>query len=752
MTIQVREAISEADPHAWLREAGQRYSTSEQALLHEALAMALELYAERARPDGEPLLTHCREVAGILSGLRLDAESLAAGLASGLPAVVPAWQELAGTRLGAGVAALVEGVERMGQIRGLRDKVERASRPEERAAQLEALRKMLLAMVQDVRVVLVALADQTQRLRYLAGYGKPEARMAAAQDTFDLFAPLANRLGVWQLKWELEDLAFRCSSPDTYKAIAHELDEKRQDREVFIAQVMERLRAELQTAGIRAEVTGRPKHIYSIYRKLARKDLTLTQLFDIRGVRVLVEDIKDCYAALGLVHSIWTPLAREFDDYIAKPKPNNYRSLHTAVVGPDGKVLEVQIRTHEMHQQCEFGVAAHWRYKEQSGRREGGGSRRSVAAFEESVARMNERLTWLRQILEWRDGLADVADLAEHLRSGLFEDTIYVLTPQGRVIDLPQGSTPVDFAYHVHSELGHRCRGAKVDGQMVPLNHALENGQTVEITAASTGGPSRDWLNPELGYLHSARARAKVRQWFNSQNLESAIAQGRQIVEKLLQREGMTALALDKLAAQLQVHKVDDLLAAVGRSEITSRQLQGAAQALSHPAAPQPEAEALPPALLRRPSPQPQRAGGDILVVGVDKLLTGLARCCKPAPPDAIIGFVTRGKGVSIHRRTCANVARLPAERLIEAQWGADASSGSFPVDVEVEGSSDPRLMRDVLDVLTREKVRVLAARTAGRELDARLLLTLEVAGVGSLGHLLAQLRQLDGVTGARRR
>jgi GTP pyrophosphokinase len=752
MTIQVREATSEADPHAWLHEAAQRYGEPERELLQQTLTLALELYGERARPDGEPLLTHCREVAGILAGLTLDAESLAAGLASGLPVVVSAWHELAAARLGPGVAALIEGVERMGQIRGLRGKVERASRPEERAAQLEALRKMLLAMVQDVRVVLVALADQTQRLRYLAGHGTPEARLAAAQDTFDLFAPLANRLGVWQLKWELEDLAFRCSAPDTYKAIARELDEKRQDREAFIGQVMDRLRAELHAAGIRAEATGRPKHIYSIYRKLARKDLSLTELFDIRGVRLLVDDVKDCYAVLGLVHSLWTPLPREFDDYIAKPKPNNYRSLHTAVVGPDGKVLEVQIRTHEMHQQCEFGVAAHWRYKEQSGRRDGGGSRRSAAVFEEDVARMNERLTWLRQILEWRDGLADVADLADHLRSGLFEDTIYVLTPQGRVIDLPQGSTPVDFAYHVHSELGHRCRGAKVDGQMVPLNRPLENGQTVEIVAASTGGPSRDWLNAELGYLHSGRARAKVRQWFNSQNLESAIAQGRQIVEKLLQREGMTTLALDKLAAQLQLHKADDLLAAVGRSEITTRQLQAAAQALAHPPEPHAAAEPLPPALLRQRSSQPARARGDILIVGVDKLLTGLARCCKPAPPDPIIGFVTRGKGVSIHRRACANVARLPAERLIEAQWGADASSGSFPVDVEVEGSSDPRLMRDVLDVLSREKVRVLAARSTGRDLDARLQFTLEVAGVGSLGHVLAQVRQVNGVTGARRR
>jgi GTP pyrophosphokinase len=747
MTIQVREALGANDPQDWVREAGERFAGAERALLERTLALTRELYGDTARADGEPLLTHCTEVARILAGLRLDAESLAAGLASALPVVAGNWREVAETRLSPGVAALLEGVERMGQIRGLRGKVEAASRPEERAAQLESLRKMLLAMVQDVRVVLVALADQTQRLRYLAGHGSPAQRGGAAQDTFELFAPLANRLGVWQLKWELEDLALRCSAPDTYRSIARQLDEKRQDREQFIAQVTDILRQELQAAGIAAEVTGRPKHIYSIYRKLARKDLTLTELFDIRGVRVLVDDVKDCYAVLGLVHHLWSPLAREFDDYIAKPKPNNYRSLHTAVVGPDGKVLEVQIRTHEMHQQCEYGVAAHWRYKEQSAR---GGSRRSAAAFEENVARMSERLTWLRQILEWRDGLADVADLADHLKSGLFEDTVYVLTPQGRVIDLPQGSTPVDFAYHVHSELGHRCRGAKVNGQMVPLDRPLENGQTVEIVAASSGGPSRDWLNPDLGYLHSARARAKVRQWFNSQNLDAAIAQGRQIVEKLLQREGMTALALDRLAAQLQFERVEDLLAAVGRSELTSRPIQSALQALSQPAAPRPQ-EPQPPAL-RRETPAPARATGDVLVVGVDKLLTALARCCKPAPPDPIVGFVTRGKGVSVHRRSCPNVARLPMERLIEAQWGAGAASGSFPVDVEVEGSDAARLMRDVLDVLSREKVRVSAARSYGREPDARLLFTLEVSGAGGLARVLDEVRQVASASGVRRR
>ena len=739
MTVQVRAAVSETDPRQWLQDVGERLAPGERALLGRALAVALESYPGRFRLDGEPLLTHCREVASILAGLRLDAETLAAGLLSGVPEAVAEHPELLRERVGPAVASLVEGVARTAQIQGLRSKVEGDGRSADRAAQLESLRKMLLAMVQDIRVVLVTLAGQTQRLRYLAGHGDAPARESAARDTLDLFAPLANRLGVWQLKWELEDLALRCSVPDAYKSIAQQLDEKRGDREAFIARIMAEVHAELRAAGIQGEVTGRPKHIYSIYRKLARKDLTLTELFDIRGVRVLVRDVKDCYAVLGLVHSLWTPLPREFDDYIAKPKPNSYRSLHTAVVGPDGKVLEVQIRTHEMHQQCEYGVAAHWRYKEQGARQAGRGNE----------AQADERIAWLRQILDWRDGLANVSDLAEHFRTGLFEDTVYVLTPQGRVIDLPKGSTPVDFAYHVHSELGHRCRGAKVDGGMVPLNRALDNGQTVEILAAKSGGPSRDWLNPDLAYIHSSRARAKVRQWFNSQNLEASLAQGRQLVEKLLQREGLTALALDKLAAHLHFARLEDFLAAVGRTELTARQLSIAVQELVPSKAP-PPAEAPPP--VARPAGQPPPAGrGDILVVGVDKLLTALARCCRPAPPDAIIGFVTRGRGVSIHRQACANVARLPQDRLIDAQWGADAERGSFPVDVEVSGG-DAGLMRGLLDLFAREKVRVLAARTSGREPLMRLHFTLEIGGLGTLRSLLAQLHELPGVLSARRR
>ena len=735
MTVQVRAAVADADPAQWLSGVSPRLSAADQGLVSRALLLAVAAYGGKSTPVGEPLLTHCREVAGILSGLRLDGESLAAALLSGLPAVEPGWQQKLQADIGMPVAALVDGFIGMGQMQALRAQAQEARKAAERTAQLEALRKMLLAMVQDVRVVLLKLADQTQTLRYIAGRGDERARERVARDTFDLFAPLANRLGVWQLKWELEDLAFRSSNPEAYKGIARELDEKRADRERFIAEIIRVLRGELTRADIAADVTGRPKHIYSIYTKLARQQRPLRELSDVRAVRVLVDDVKDCYAVLGLVHNLWTPLPKEFDDYIAKPKPNGYRSMHTAVVGPDQKVLEVQIRTHEMHRLCEHGVAAHWRYKE--------GARADRAS--------DERIAWLRQILEWKDHLADVADLAEYFRAGSADESIYVLTPQGRVVALPKGSTPVDFAYHVHSELGHRCRGARVDGDMVPLNSSLANGQTVEIVAAKSGGPSRDWLNPDLGFTHSSRARAKVRQWFNSQNLETAIGQGRELVEKLLQREGRTALRLDVLAERMGYRRADELLVNVGRGEFNLRQLESAVRG-EPPAANIEEPPALQPGARDLAQSEQLRRSGDVLVVGVDKLLTVLARCCKPAPPDPILGFVTRGRGVTVHRRRCPNVARLPAERVMPAQWSSHADQGRFPVELEVEGAGDAALMRDILDIFSREKVHVAAATSHARNLETRMCFTVEVNGLPQIRALLTAIGALPGVVSAWRR
>ncbi|MEP6943883.1 MAG: TGS domain-containing protein, partial [Betaproteobacteria bacterium] len=531
-------------------------------------------------------------------------------------------------------------------------------------------------------------------------------------------------------------LALRALEPETYKQIAKLLDERRLDRESYIEDVKEVLKRELAADGIKAEVFGRPKHIYSIWNKMRRKKSGIDTVYDIRAVRILVDEVKDCYAALGVVHNLWTPLAREFDDYIAKPKANDYRSLHTAVSGPDGKPLEVQIRTHEMHQHSEYGVAAHWRYKE------GSAARQRDPGYEQKIA-------WLRQVLDWKDAIADGGEWLQQFKSSLFTDTIYVLTPQGRVVDLPRGATPVDFAYSVHTSLGHRCRGARVDGALVPLNHPLRSGQQVEIVSAKQGGPSRDWLNPDLGYVHSRHARAKVRQWFKAQQLEETIAQGRTAVERELARAGMTALNLDSLAHAAGFAKLDEFFAAVARTEINTRALQAAIHGLAKPdAAPAVDD----PTVIRRS--KAAKSGAGILIVGVDRLMTGLARCCKPAPPDPIVGFVTRGKGISIHRQSCSNVERMrerQPERLITADWGRPREE-VFAVDVVVEAMDRQGLLRDVSEVFSREKINVTAVNTLSRNLQARMSFTLEVANLPQLKRALALVREVSGVLSAGRR
>jgi GTP pyrophosphokinase len=702
----------------WLaRGAGS--GDAESAMVSRALA--------RLEAAGEAATRRGLEVADIVAGLWLDAETLAAAMLSTLPAEAAPLTALE-AEFGPHVARLVEGARRMRQIQALRPGLPAKAKSGDHGAQLEALRKMLLAMVEDARVVLIKLADQLATLRWLVHHGTREERVEAARDTLDLVAPLANRLGVWQLKWELEDLAFRCEEPETYKRIARDLDEKRVDREAFIARVRGILEDELRKAGIRGEVAGRPKHIYSIWKKMQRKDLGFKDLFDVRAVRVLVDDVKDCYTVLGLVHHLWTPIPREFDDYIAKPKANNYRSLHTAVIGPEDKVLEVQIRTHEMHQANELGIAAHWRYKE--------GTRREP--------RLEQQIAWLRQILEWRDDVRDPQELASSLRTELFHETVYVLTPQGRVVALPRGSTPVDFAYHVHTELGHRCRGAKVNGAIVPLTYTLSSGQRVEIVAAREGGPSRDWLNPQLGFIHSPRARGKVRQWFNAQHHDEAVAQGRTVLDREVHRLGVASPHLDGLAAALGFGRADDLLAALGRGEVTQRQLQavlrpGTVQQAA-PASGQPG----------RPSPGP--GGGGVLVVGVDRLLTQLARCCKPAPPDPIVGFVTRGRGVSVHRADCPNVQRLTPERRVSAAWGDIRNDARFAVDLEVIGSADAQLLKHATDLLAKEKAPVREAHATERRHQRRVRLTVEVSGAVQTERLVGMLAELPGVQEVRRR
>jgi GTP pyrophosphokinase len=725
---------------AWLEQVGAAYTSAERAGIGKALDAARTRYRDLTTPDGEPWLERALGTAAIVAGLKLDADSVRAAVLLGVPAVT-GFDPVAFTdSFGAEVAQIVVGAARMGAIRAAPD----SAGKEERDLQAENLRKMLLAMVEDIRVVLIKLAERTQALRFLVGSegASADARMRAARETLDLFAPLGNRLGVWQLKWELEDLSLRALEPEAYQRIAHLLDERRLDRQHYIESVQATLKRELAAAGVTAEVSGRAKHIYSIWNKMRRKGSGIESLYDIRAVRILVDEVKDCYAALGIVHNLWTPVPREFDDYIAKPKANDYRSLHTAVIGPEGKPLEVQIRTFDMHRQSEYGVAAHWRYKESAhaGRRDPG--------YEEKIA-------WLRQVLDWKDAVADAGEWLQQFKSSLFTDTIYVLTPQGKVVDLPRGATPVDFAYAVHTSLGHRCRGAKVDGAMVPLNHALTSGQRVEIVTVKDGpsvGPSRDWLNPELGYVVSHRARTKVRQWFKAQQVEETIAHGREIVERELARAGMTAIKLEALAANVGFAKADDFFAAVARAEINLRSVQNAIQAVGRraaAAAPAAEEETV----VARES-KAAGAGSGILIVGVDRLMTGLARCCKPAPPDPIVGFVTRGKGISIHRQSCSNVVRMrerQPERLITADWGAPRDE-VFPVDVIVEAMDRQGLLRDISEVFSREKMNVTAVNTLSKNLQARMAFTLEVRGLADLKRALALVRDVSGVLSAARR
>jgi GTP pyrophosphokinase len=599
---------------------------------------------------------------------------------------------------------------------------------------------MLLAFSRDLRVVMLRLASRLQTLRHFAASKLPVPAVLA-RESLQVFAPLANRLGIWQIKWELEDLSFRFLEPATYKDIAQLLDEKRTERELYMVALRERLQQALATQGIEATVEGRPKHIYSIVKKMRGKALPFERVFDIRALRVVVPNVADCYQVLSWVHEHFVPIAEEFDDYIAKPKANGYQSLHTVVRDADGGPIEVQIRTQAMHEHAEHGVAAHWAYKEAGAKGYAG-----VSASSE----YDTKIAVLRQLLAWERDLSGAAQ-AHGQGSGLFEDRIYVLTPDAAVVELPQGATAIDFAYTVHTNLGHRCRGAKVDGAMVPLNTQLANGQTVEITAIKEGGPSRDWLNPELGFLASPRARAKVRAWFNAQVSEETIAKGREAVEKSLQRLGRTAIRLDDLASQLGFKSADGLFEVVGKDEYSLRNIE----VLLNP--PEPALEPDEYFQKKFKGAVARKSPSGVLVVGVDSLLTQLSRCCKPAPPDAIGGFVTRGKGVSIHRQDCSNFRELAsrhAERVIDVRWGeGKASEGSvYPVDVSVEAIDRQGLLRDISEVFAKEKMNVIGVQTQSVKGMAWMTFTVEIADAMSLNRVLVTVRGVKGVRAARRR
>ena len=686
-------------------------AAADRGRLAQALAFAEPLYAGQVLSTGEPTWAHALGLAGNLAAIGLDAPGRIAGLLFAAPKHV----ELDALKrdFGDEVASLAAGVEKLYQLR----LATRGNAVE----QNEILRKMVLGMVEDVRVVLIRLASRTQTLRWFARNPGAE-RAAYARESLDIYSPLANRLGVFQLKWELEDLSFRFLEPDLYKRIAGMLDEKRLEREQYIRRAIDVLTRELQAVDVKGEIYGRPKHIYSIWNKMRTKSLDFSQVYDVRALRVIVPEVKDCYAALGVVHNLWQPIPREFDDYISRPKGNLYQSLHTAVIGPAGKTLEVQIRTEEMHRHAEFGVAAHWRYKE------GGKPARAESAFEQKIA-------WLRELLAWRD---EVADWASTTKQAGLHDTVYVLTPQGKVIDLPAGSTPIDFAYALHTDLGHRCRGARVDGHIVPLDSGLRSGQRVEIITAKSGGPSRDWLNPERGFVKSARARQKIRQWFNAKAHAETVAAGRAIVEKELKREGAAQASHEVLATRLGFKKPEELFVGVARDEVNLRQLQTAVRGFA------PEAPAAPPKIKARP---PAAKSGVLVVGGVDRLMTQLAKCCKPVPPDPIRGFVTRGKGVSVHREDCASLKRLAErqpERLIDAEWGR--SAGTYTVDMTVTATDRRGLLRDIGDALARERINVSAVRTQTRDELAFMRFTFDVTDLGQLKRAFAVVRELKGV------
>ncbi|MDD5058006.1 MAG: bifunctional (p)ppGpp synthetase/guanosine-3',5'-bis(diphosphate) 3'-pyrophosphohydrolase [Sideroxydans sp.] len=633
-----------ADIQNWLSALSGVFAPAEIEVIRNACEFAAPLYHDKVEITGTPLLQHALGSASILIGLHMDHETIAATALHAVPNFLDDWNEELSKRFGRNVTGMVDGISRMEHIRQFSEiRTPSAKDKNESAEQIESLRKMLLAMVEDIRVVLIKLAERTQTLRTLSG-AAPEQQKQIAHETQSIFAPLANRLGVWQIKWEMEDLSVRYLEPVLYKQIAKLLDERRVDREQYISDVLDHLRKALKKIGIEGEVTGRPKHIYSIINKMKRKQLGFDQLYDVRAVRVLVDDLEQCYAALSVVHELWHPIQKEFDDYIARPKPNGYRSLHTAVIGPRGLSVEVQIRTRQMHHDSELGVAAHWRYKENK----------------KSESGVDDKIAWLRQILAWKDEIADGGELQAQFKNQLLQDRVYVLTPQGKVIDLPKGATPVDFAYVVHTDLGHRTRGAKLDGSIVPLNTKLQTGQRVEILTTKLGGPSRDWLSPRLGFLQSARARAKVRHWFSEQNLDDSVAQGRTLLDRELHRVGVTDINQEKLAQKLHYNKLDDLLAALGRGDITPRRVSLAIVQETPAAAPRSNSQTV------------QTPNGKVLIEGVGNLMIHTAKCCTPTRPDPIIGYVTRDRGITLHRRDCPFMQRVPEERedrLLEAAW-----------------------------------------------------------------------------------
>ncbi len=707
-------------------------------LIAAAYQRAERAHSGQKRKSGEPYFTHCVAVASILAEMKMDAETIAAGLLHDVVEDTDLTITDLRREFGLTIATLVDGATKLKNL-PLKNVSPNGDTRRSSAVnrEMEYIRKMLLTMGDDVRVVLVKLADRLHNMRTL-GYMPLDKQRTVALETRDIFAPLANRLGIWQIKWELEDLSFRYLNPEAYRAIAKALDERRDEREAYVRQIKERLVKELRAANInQVTITTRPKHIYSIYSKMTRKDLPLEQIYDIRGMRVLVDNLPDCYLALGIVHNLWRPIPGEFDDYIANPKDNFYRSLHTAVHDDAGKTVEVQIRTWEMHEDAEYGIAAHWRYKE--------GENGHDQAFE-------QRLAYLRRLMEFGPEVNDASQFVDTVKSEVFQDRVYSVTPNGDIIDLPVGATPIDFAYHIHTDIGNRCRGAKVNGRLVPLNSKLKMGDQVEILTAKRGGPSMDWLNPDLDYAVTNRARSKIRQWLRKQNRDKHIATGRDALERELKRLGVQEkMSYDSVARLVGFDKLDDFLAAIGAGDVTGPQITNRVleEERRKTAENQTDADLL--------KPRSKRAGANttkgVSIMGAGGLLVNLAGCCSPMPADDIIGYITRGRGVTVHRADCPNIIALrETERLIEVSWGDSEDEQHYLVPVEVIAYDREGLLREITTIIADQRVNIASVDVTTSQHYARLKLQLEIANNQQLTRILTKLDMLHDVLEARRR
>ncbi|GMR10619.1 MAG: bifunctional (p)ppGpp synthetase/guanosine-3',5'-bis(diphosphate) 3'-pyrophosphohydrolase [Anaerolineae bacterium] len=701
----------------------ERTSPSDEEQIRRAYEVARKAHKGQKRASGEPHINHCLAVATIMAELGAPTPTIVAALLHDTVEDTDLTLDDIGDEFGPEIAQLVDGVTKLTQLPRV-SRSNRGERPERRELANETLRKTFLAMGDDVRVVVIKLADRLHNMRTLS-HLSAERRQRIALETIEIFAPLASRLGIWQVKWELEDLAFRYVHPDEYKMLADQVAIRHVDREENMTAIREDVQKLLGETNIVAEVQARPKHLYSIFRKMERKDVPFEEVYDIRGVRVLVESESDCYVALGVIHNRWKPVPGTFDDYIATPKDNFYQSLHTAVIFDDGKTVEVQIRTPEMDENAEFGIAAHWRYKEGRVRDDG---------FE-------RRVNWLRSLMEWRQDVTDAGDFMDAMKSDVFEDRVFVFTPHGDIIDLPVASTPIDFAYHIHTEIGHRCRGARVNGKLVSLDTKLKTGDSVEILTTKRGGPSRDWLNRSLEMVKSQRARSKIRQWFRKQDREQNVSHGRQLVEREIRRLGIQEFDIDRLAKEMKYPSGEDLLAAVGVGDINLGKIVNRA-------AEGEESQLAIPEPLGRPSAP--KEGAEVSVLGLTGLLTNLGRCCNPVPGDPIIGYVTRGRGATIHRQDCPNVLRIrDKERLVSVSWGQ--AKDTYPVSVQIRAYDRDGLMRDVSTLVANEGISMSSIHVSTDESLAIFDLVMGITDLSQLSRVLNRLEALPNVLEARR-